>query len=46
MRQFFPQEFDALFRYNDFIIKCRYGDFDESDFTADSLKQITVARVD
>ncbi len=43
MRQFFPQELDALFRYNGFEIECKYGDFNESDFTSDSPKQIIVA---
>lgn len=43
MRQFFPQEFDALFEYNGFCIKEKYGDFDESSFTSDSPKQIVVA---
>lgn len=43
MRQFFPQELDALFRYNDFRIEHKYGDFDESAFTSDSPKQIIVA---
>ena len=43
MRQFFPQEFDALFEYNGFKIEAKYGDFDESGFTGDSPKQIIVA---
>ncbi|MDQ3323389.1 MAG: class I SAM-dependent methyltransferase [Acidobacteriota bacterium] len=43
MRQFFPQELDALFRYNNFRIEQKFGDFDESDFTIDSPKQIIVA---
>ncbi len=43
MRQFFPQELDALFRCNDFRIEHKYGDFDESTFTTDSPKQIIVA---
>lgn len=46
MRQFFPQELDALFRYNNFRIECKYGDFDESAFTSDSPKQIIVAAID
>ena len=29
MRQFFPQELDALFQYNGFRIEAKYGDFDE-----------------
>ncbi|HXG83026.1 MAG TPA: class I SAM-dependent methyltransferase [Pyrinomonadaceae bacterium] len=46
MRQFFPQELDALFRYNDFRIEHKYGDFDESAFTSDSPKQIIVAGIE
>ena len=44
MRQFFPQELDALFEYNGFHIEAKYGDFDESNFNADSPKQIIVAQ--
>ena len=43
MRQFFPAELDALFRYNGFSIEHKYGDFDESTFGKDSPKQIIVA---
>lgn len=43
MRQFFPQEFDALFVYNGFRIERKFGDFDESEFTSASPKQIVVA---
>jgi len=43
MRQFFPQELDALFEYNGFRIEAKYGDFDESPFTNESNKQIIVA---
>lgn len=46
MHQFFPQELDALFRYNAFSIEHKYGDFDESIFTFDSPKQIIVAVAD
>ncbi|MEP7038581.1 MAG: class I SAM-dependent methyltransferase [Acidobacteriota bacterium] len=44
MRQFFPQELDALFEYNGFHIEAKHVDFDESDFNANSPKQIIVAR--
>ncbi len=44
MRQFFPQELDAIFQYNGFRIEAKYGDFDESNFDANSPKQIIVAR--
>lgn len=43
MRQFFPQEFDALFEYNGFRIEAKYGDFDESNFSEKSPKQIIAA---
>jgi ubiquinone/menaquinone biosynthesis C-methylase UbiE len=43
MRQFFPQELDALFTYNGFNIEKKYGDFDESAFSAKSPKQLIVA---
>jgi ubiquinone/menaquinone biosynthesis C-methylase UbiE len=43
MRQFFPQEFDALFHYNGFRVEHKFGNFDESDFTSASPKQIVVA---
>ncbi len=43
MRQFFPQELDALFEYNGFKIEAKYGNFNETSFTSDSRKQIIVA---
>ncbi|HRH41516.1 MAG TPA: class I SAM-dependent methyltransferase [Pyrinomonadaceae bacterium] len=43
MRQFFPQELDALFLYNGFKIEHKFGNFDQSPFTAKSPKQIIVA---
>lgn len=43
MRQFFPQELDALFTHNGFQIEKKYGDFDESPFSSKSPKQIIVA---
>lgn len=42
MRQFFPQEFDALLMYNDFLIEQKYGDYDESTFASASPKQLIV----
>ncbi len=45
MRQFFPQELDALFAYNGFKIEHKFGNFDESSFTAKSPKQIIVAHL-
>lgn len=43
MRQFFPQELDAIFESNGFAIEAKYGNFDESPFSAASPKQIIVA---
>jgi SAM-dependent methyltransferase len=44
MRQFFPQEFDALFVHNDFNIEQKFGDRDGSAFESQSPRQIVVAR--
>ena len=43
LRQFFPKEFDALFEFNGFRIEKKFGDFDESAFADDSIRQIVVA---
>lgn len=43
MRQFFPQEFDLLFELGGFRIDRKFGDFDETEFSARSPKQIVVA---
>ncbi len=43
MRQFFPQELDAIFQYNSFKVEAKFGDFDCSEFTKISPKQIIVA---
>jgi SAM-dependent methyltransferase len=42
MRIFYPQELDALLKYNGYEIENKFGDFDESPFGSDSLKQIPV----
>lgn len=44
MRQFFPQEIDALLVYNGFLIDRKYGDYDENQFGHDSPKQLIVCR--
>lgn len=44
MRIYYPQELDALLRYNGFTIGSKFGDFDESPFESDSLRQILVCR--
>jgi hypothetical protein len=44
MRQFFPQEIDALLWYNGFVIEYKYGSYDESEFSSASPKQLIVCR--
>ncbi len=44
MRQFFPQEIDALLWYNGFLIEHKYGSYDEEEFSSDALKQLIVCR--
>lgn len=44
MRQFFPQEIDALLKYNGFTIEEKYGDYDEAKFCGSSPKQLVVCR--
>lgn len=43
MRQFFPQELDALLVYNGFQIEKKFGSREGSDFNSESLRQIVVA---
>ena len=42
IRIFFPQELNALLRYNGFLVEEKYGDYDESPFDAQSLRQLIV----
>ena len=44
MRQFFPQEIEALLWYNGFLIEQKYGGYDEQEFASDSPKQLLVCR--
>jgi SAM-dependent methyltransferase len=44
LRQFFPQELDALLEFNGFQIENKFGDYDESAFTGSSPKQVIVAK--
>jgi ubiquinone/menaquinone biosynthesis C-methylase UbiE len=44
MRQFFPQEIDALLWYNGFLIEHKYGSYDEQEFCDNSHKQLIVCR--
>lgn len=45
LRIFFPQELDALLKYNGFKIKAKYGDFDPVPYTSDSRRQIFICRI-
>lgn len=42
MRQFFPQEIDALLWYNNFLIEHKYGSYDEEEFSSDARKQLII----
>ncbi len=39
---YFPQELDALLKYNGFIIEAKYGNYDQTSFTSDSRFQILI----
>lgn len=45
MRQFFPQELDALLAHNGLVIEAKYGGYGERDFHAESNQQLIVARL-
>jgi SAM-dependent methyltransferase len=44
MRQFFPQEIDALLWYNGFTIEHKYGSYNEENFSGDASKQLIICR--
>ncbi len=44
MRQFFPQEIDALLKYNGFRIEKKFGDHLENEFNTDSPKQLIICQ--
>ncbi len=44
MRQFFPQEMDALLWYNGFLIEHKYGTYDEQEFSSQAPKQLIICR--
>lgn len=44
MRQYFPQEIDALLWYNGFLIEHKYGSYHENEFCSDSPKQLIICR--
>ena len=41
---FYPQEIDALLRYNGFAIEHKFGWYDESPYGDGSPKQLIVSR--
>jgi hypothetical protein len=45
MRMYFPQELDALIKYNGFALECKYGSYDQTAFGAESQKQLVVCRL-
>ena len=42
MRIYFPQELDALLKYNGFGIEAKFGNYDETPFTSAAPKQLIV----
>lgn len=44
MRQFFPQEIDAILGYNEFLIEHKYGNYNEEEFSSEAWKQLIVCR--
>jgi len=45
MRIYYPQELDALIKYNGFEIEHKWGCYDESPFVSESQKQIVVCKL-
>jgi hypothetical protein len=45
MRIFYPQEIDALLKYNGFTIEKKFGNYDEITFRSGSPKQIIICYV-
>ena len=45
MRMYFPQELDALLRYNGLQIEAKYGSYDETGFASEFDKQLIVCRL-
>jgi ubiquinone/menaquinone biosynthesis C-methylase UbiE len=44
LRIFFPQELDAILKYNNFKIINKYGDFDQTKFNSESRRQIFICQ--
>lgn len=45
MRMYFPQELDALLKYNGFVIEHKYGDYEGGAFSAKSEQQVVMCRL-
>ncbi len=45
VRMFFPQELDALLKYNGFAIETKYGDYEDTPFSSISPKQMIVCKL-
>lgn len=45
MRMYFPQELDALIKYNGFGLECKYGSYAQTAFDMESDKQLLVCRL-
>jgi SAM-dependent methyltransferase len=45
LRMFYPQEIDALLRYNGFTIENKFGGYDESPYGDGAPKQLIVSRL-
>jgi len=45
MRMYFPQELDALLKYNGFTFEHKYGTYDGRPFDAQSTQQVVVCRL-
>ncbi len=45
MRQFFPEEIDALLWNSDFLIEHEYGNYNEEDFSSDAWKQLIICHL-
>jgi len=44
MRIFYPQELDALLRYNGFTLEAKHGNYDETPFGSTSPHQLVICR--
>ena len=42
LRMYFPQELDALLRYNGFVLDAKYGTYEQEAFSSESEKQLII----